>query len=131
MEIQAVGVIGAGVMGAGVAQTLAQSGLEAILIDVSQNNLDHAREQIHNNVRFHGFFKKGETKQSASEILGRVTLSTDYELLRRADFIIENVPEKWPIKVDVYKQMDAICQSHCVFAANTSALSITRIAAVT
>jgi 3-hydroxybutyryl-CoA dehydrogenase len=131
MDIQTVGVIGAGVMGAGVAQTLAQSGLQVILLDVSENILDHAKQQIHNNTRFQGLFKKDDRKQSADDILGRVAFSTDYELLREVDFVIENVPEKWSIKEGVYKQIEAICMQHCVFAANTSAMSITRIASVT
>lgn len=131
MNIQTVGVIGAGVMGAGVAQTLAQSGLQVILLDVSENILEHAKQQIHNNIRFRGLFKKDDSKQTANDILGRVAFSTDYELLAAADFVIENVPEKWLIKEEVYKQIEPICMPHCIFAANTSAISITRIASAT
>jgi 3-hydroxybutyryl-CoA dehydrogenase len=131
MNLQTVGVIGAGVIGGGVAQSLAESGMQVILLDVSENILERTSQQIYNNVRFQGLLKKGDNKSSPREVLGRVALSTDYERLREADFVIENVTEKWDLKESVYKQIESICPPHVVFAANTSAISITRIASVT
>jgi 3-hydroxybutyryl-CoA dehydrogenase len=68
---------------------------------------------------------------SPEEILGRIRVFTDYAVLREADFVIENVTERIGVKAEVYRRLDAICPPQCVFAANTSAIPITRIAAMT
>ena len=131
MTNQVVGVIGAGVMGAGVAQNLAMAGQRAILIDISEAILERARTEIFQNLRFQGLFQKREKKVDTSEITGLIEFTTDQRLLSEADFVIENVTEKWEIKKQVYEQIDSICPRHCVFAANTSAIPITRIASAT
>src|SRR3954467_7800306 len=80
MEIKKVGVIGAGVMGIGVGQSLAQGGMEAVLVDVSDAVLEHARAEIRKNLRFQGMFQKdapkGTTKESADVVLGRIRYTT-------------------------------------------------------
>jgi 3-hydroxybutyryl-CoA dehydrogenase len=129
MDIQTVGVIGAGVMGVGVAQNLAQTSHQVILIDISQDILARAKPEIRNNIRFQGFMKK--TVEDPENTLQKITFTTDYQLLKKTDFVVENVVEKWDIKKDVYVQMDSICPEHCIFAANTSAIPITRIGSVT
>ncbi|WP_375509322.1 3-hydroxyacyl-CoA dehydrogenase family protein [uncultured Nostoc sp.] len=130
-EIQTVGVVGAGVMGIGVSQNLAQTGHQVILVDISEDILDHAKQEIRNNVRFQGFFQKNSEAESPNDILHRIKFSSNYKFLEDAEFVIENVTEKWDIKKEVYAQLDAICPEKTVFAANTSAISITRIASVT
>jgi 3-hydroxybutyryl-CoA dehydrogenase len=129
MSIQLVGVVGAGVMGAGVAQNLAQTGHRVILVDVSENALAKAEQEIKNNIRLQTLFKKGA--QNPVDALGNITFSVADELLKDVDFVIENVTEKWDIKRGVYQRIDEICPARCVFAANTSAISITRIASLT
>jgi len=131
MEIQTVGVVGAGVMGIGVSQNLAQTGYRVILLDISEEILEHAKQEIRNNVRFQGFFNKNDRTENHEDLLHKIKFSTNYELLKDAEFVIENVTEKWDIKKEVYSQIDAICPEKTVFAANTSAISITRIASVT
>ena len=138
MNIQTVGVIGAGVMGIGVAQNLAQTGHQVILVDISENILDNAKQEIRNNIRFQSFFKKGvaEARQrhhqeTPDDIIKKIEFSTNYKILEDADFIVENVTEKWDIKREIYPLLDSICSADCVFAANTSAIPITRIASVT
>lgn len=131
MTNQVVGVIGAGVMGAGVAQNLAMAGQRAILIDISEAILERARTEIFKSLRFQGLFNKSEKKVDTKEIIGLIEFTTDQKLLSEADFVIENVTEKWEIKKQVYEQIDSICPQHCVFAANTSAIPITRIASAT
>lgn len=133
MQIQTVGVIGAGVMGSGVAQTLAQTGHQVILLDVAEELLAKTKAEIVNNLRFQGFFNKDKSQKRASpqEIVTRIQFSTGYQPLQQADFVVENVTEKWEIKQQVYAQLDPICPDHCVFAANTSAIPITRIASAT
>jgi 3-hydroxybutyryl-CoA dehydrogenase len=131
VNIQTVGVLGAGVMGTGVAQNLAQTDHRVILLDVSGEVLEQAREKIKQDIRLQGLFNKGARATDPAEVLRRIEFSIDYQLLTDADFIVENVTEKWEIKKDAYTQIDAICPQHCIFAANTSAISITRIGSAT
>jgi 3-hydroxybutyryl-CoA dehydrogenase len=131
MNIQVVGVLGAGVMGVGVAQNLAQTHHQVILVDVDEAILERAKQEIKNNLRFQAFFKKSEKLEHPDDILSRIKFTTNYSFLKDADFIIENVTEKWEIKKHVYQKIDSICPEHCIFAANTSAIAITRLAAAT
>jgi 3-hydroxybutyryl-CoA dehydrogenase len=131
MNIQTVGVVGAGVMGVGVAQNLAQTNHQVILVDISEDILDKAKQEIRNNVRFQGFFKKTDNTETPDTVLNRIEFSTNYKFLEKADFVVENVTEKWDIKKQVYSLLDSICPADSVFAANTSAIPITRIASVT
>src|SRR5215475_2312626 len=112
-----VGVIGAGVMGVGVAQTLAQSGFGVVLIDTTDAILKSAANQIKQNVRLQALLEKG-AKTNTGAVLERIKFSTDFGNLADADFVIENVVEKWDVKKQVYNQIDALCQPHVVFAAN-------------
>lgn len=130
MERQTVGVIGGGVMGIGVAQNLAQTNHHVVLIDISDDILNHARQQIKQNMRFQAFFKK-TNNENTTNALDQITYSTNYHALRNVDFLIENATEKWEIKKDIYRHIDEICPQRCVFAANTSAISITRLASQT
>ena len=135
MEIRTVGVVGAGVMGVGVAQNLAETGHEVVLLDVGEPVLARARQELSRNLRFGGMFRKKEegspARPPASEVLARVRFTTDPGDLSAADFGIENATEKWEVKREVYAQIDPVCPEHAVFAANTSCIPITRIAAET
>ncbi len=131
MDIQVVGVVGAGVMGKGVSQNLAQTGHRVILVDVSQEILEHAKSEIKENIRLQSLFTKNEQVESSDEVLSQITFSSDDQLLSNVDLVIENVTEKWEIKRKVYAQLDAICPEQCILAANTSAIPITRLASVT
>lgn len=131
MDIQTVGVVGAGVMGRGVAQTLAQTGHQVILLDLADEILDSARQEIKGNIRTYNLFAKEKLTMSADEILANITFSTDYELLAEVDFLVENATEKWEIKKPIYQQLDAICRDEIIFAVNTSAIPITRVAGLT
>jgi len=131
MNIQVVGVVGAGVMGIGVSQNLAQTGYQVILVDISEAILENAEQEIKKNIRFQTLFNKEKKVGSPDDILKKITFSTNYKLLDSADFVVENVTEKWDIKKEVYAQLDAICPERTVFAANTSAIPITRIASAT
>lgn len=136
MDIQTVGVVGAGVIGRGVAQALAQTGHRVILIDRSQQILDAAKAEIKNQVRLQALLTKAAAttianKMSLPQLFAQMTFADDYGLLAAADFVIENATEKWEIKQPIYQQLEAICPPHCIFAANTSAILITRLAAAT
>src|SRR3712207_4028692 len=108
-----VGVVGAGVMGIGVAQNLAETGHQVILVDVTNKELDKAQAAIHQNLRMRGFFTKSkEPREQTDTVLRRVTFTTDYSQFGQTDFIIENVVEKWDVKAEVYQHLDAICPRH-------------------
>ena len=131
MEIKNVGVVGAGVMGVGIAQSLAQSEFRVLLVDLNDEILERARRQIKANLRLHSLLKKAAAAPRADVVIDRITFSADSQILEEADFLIENVVEKWEIKRRLYQQMDAICRDRTIFAANTSAIPITRIASAT
>jgi 3-hydroxybutyryl-CoA dehydrogenase len=131
LKIKHVGVIGAGVMGVGVAQNLAQTRHQVILVDVSDQILQQARAELQKNLRFARMFNKSPDQEGISETLARIVFTTDYNLLGEADFVVENVVEKLDVKSQVYPQLDAICPSHCILAANTSCISITHLGALT
>jgi 3-hydroxybutyryl-CoA dehydrogenase len=132
MADEIVGVIGAGVMGSGVAQNLGECGFKVVLIDISEEALARARTEIRNNLRFQAFGKKdkGQAGDQAA-ILDRILFTTDYAPLAEAFYVVENVVEKWNAKSSVYPCLDAICPAHAVYAVNTSCYSITRVAALT
>lgn len=130
MTLNVVGVLGGGVMGAGVAQNLAQTNHQVLLLDVSEEVLANTRKTIAENVRLQRLMG-GPSRNGVEETLQRITFTTDYDLLRTAEYIIENVTEKWDVKKKVYAQLDVVVPPDCIFAANTSAISITRIASLT
>lgn len=131
MKIQTVGVVGAGVMGRGVAQALAQTGHQVILVDLADAILASARNEIKGNIRTYNLFAKTKLTMSTEEILANITFATAYDRLAEADFVVENATEKWEIKQPIYRQLDAICPDEVIFAVNTSAIPITRIAGLT
>lgn len=131
MRIQTVGVVGAGVMGTGVAQNLAQTEYDVVLVDINEEILDKAKQEINNNLRFQAFFQNKDKPANLEQIFSRIKFTTNYKVLENADFVIENVTEKWDTKKQVYSLLDSICPADCVFAANTSAIPITRIASTT
>lgn len=130
MTVDVVGVIGAGVMGSGVAQNLAATGHRVILIDCANAVLDTARDTIRAGVRLQALFTPGAT-HDPDAVMARIECSTDLTTVRDAQFVIENVSEDWSIKRPVYERLDAICGHHVVFAANTSAIPIALLASAT
>ncbi|HEU5228021.1 MAG TPA: 3-hydroxyacyl-CoA dehydrogenase NAD-binding domain-containing protein [Ktedonobacteraceae bacterium] len=131
MNIRTVGVVGAGVMGIGVAQSLAQAGHNVILVDISDNILEHARAEITKNIRLQRMWNKKPDQESIETIIQRITFTQNYNLFTDVDFVIENATEKWEIKRKIHEQIDAICPEDVIFAVNTSAISITRVGSVT
>jgi len=131
-KLETIGVVGAGVMGTGVAQNLAQRGMQVQLIDTAEAILAKATTQIEQTLRFAGMMGEGDADAEDSEVvMARIQTSTDLATLAEVDFVVENTTEKWDIKAAVYPQLDAICRPEVVFAVNTSAISITRVGGVT
>jgi 3-hydroxybutyryl-CoA dehydrogenase len=126
-----VGVVGAGVMGSGVAQTLAQTGTQVILLDVCESILQKAKQEIKRNTQLQVMLRKTNDIATMNDPLSFITTTTDYKALKEVDFVIENVTEKWEIKRRVFTQLEINCPPRTIFSSNTSAIPITRLASVT
>ncbi len=131
MNFSTIGVIGAGNIGTGVITDLVLHGLHAVVVDISDSALKKAREDVLQNIRFAPMFSKTLPRVTAEEAARRMTFSKSLDDLSGCEMIIENVPEKWDIKRPIYERLDAIMPAGVCFGANTSCLSITKIAAVT
>ena len=128
MRFTRVGVVGAGVIGSGVAQLFAQTGHEVTLVDVSEEQLDRARRSVAKNLAMHAMLQK--ERIDSSEVVARLHPARDLEALSGSDFVIENITEEWELKRRVHERLDAIVAEGTPIAANTSAIPITRIASV-
>ncbi|WP_243795393.1 3-hydroxyacyl-CoA dehydrogenase family protein [Saccharopolyspora gloriosae] len=126
-----IGVAGAGVMGAEVAQVAATAGHEVVLLDLSDEVLNRARSGIRSNLRFQRMFAEGAPAVNAEEVLGRITFTTSAADFAEVEIVIENITEKWDAKEDLYRRLDRICADSTVFAVNTSVIPITKVGAVT
>jgi len=131
MEIKKIGVIGAGLMGAGIAQVAAQSGFDVNLNDVEDRFVQNGLKTIEKNLKRLTDKGKMETAE-ADAIRARIKASVSVEeTAKDVDVFIEAIIEKMDLKRDFYKRLDAIAQPSAIFATNTSGLSITELASVT
>jgi len=126
-KFKKVGVIGAGTIGIGVAQSLAENNVSVVLIDISKDILVKAKASIEQNTRLYALYDKSKRKYNVEDVLGRIIITTEYQALKDVSYVVENVTENWGIKEQVYKKINSICDSSVVFAANTSCVSITKI----
>jgi 3-hydroxybutyryl-CoA dehydrogenase len=129
--MEKIGVIGAGTMGRGVAQAFAAKNYQVVLNDCSQNALDMAKKEIYNITRFKNYKDKEQEKLTPEQVLGNIIFSTDLELLNDVDFVVENVTECFELKREIYAEIDKICKEEAIFAANTSCISVTKLANLT
>jgi 3-hydroxybutyryl-CoA dehydrogenase len=123
-----IGVVGAGVMGIGVAQNVATGGHDVVLVDTSEEILADARTAIYRNCRLSRMM--GGPTLDPDEVLARITTAVGLDALAKAELVIENVTENWEIKRAVHAELDRVLPADTVVVANTSAIPITRIAAV-
>ncbi len=125
-----IAVVGAGLMGAGIAQVSAQAGYDVVVRDVTEAALQRGHDSIASSLA--RFVKKGTLdKADADAALGRITTTTDLHALDSADIVVEAVFEKLEVKTEVFAELDRIAKPGAVLASNTSALPITKIAAAT
>jgi 3-hydroxybutyryl-CoA dehydrogenase len=130
MEIETVGVVGAGIMGHGIAQVLARSGYKVLLADVSAALVAKGNERIERNLARDvekGRLTAGEREQTLAQIETLPSL----EGTAATDFVIEAITENFNAKAEVWRALDAQVRPEVIFASNTSSISITRLAAVT
>ena len=126
-SIEHIAVIGAGLMGHGIAQEFASAGYQVRLQDVTDAQLQTARAQIEKNLNV---LAENDilAKESISETLGRIQTDTALEAAAaNADFVVEAVTENLPLKQGIFEKLDAICPPHTILASNTTALMPSQI----
>jgi len=127
---QIIGVIGAGTMGNGIAQTAAASGFDVVMCDVREEFVKRGFDTIGKSLdRF--VKKETMTEETKNEILGRIRTTTALEDLKDCFLVVEAATESFEIKKQIFEKIDAITGPDCILASNTSSISITKIAAVT
>ena len=130
MTIQKIGVIGAGLMGNGIAHTALLTGFDVVLVDAFEAALPKAIATMTKNMERQ--VSKGTlTEEAKTAALARLVTSTDYAALAGADLIIEAAPEREALKETIYKALLPIIGPDTILASNTSSLSITRLATIT
>ena len=130
MSIQTVGVIGAGTMGNGIAQACAVSGIDVVMIDISEAAIQKGLATLSGSLD--RLLKKDKiTVEAKAAALSRVRVSTDYNELKSTQLVIEAATENEALKVKILQQLDAVLPPEVIVATNTSSISITKLAATT
>jgi 3-hydroxybutyryl-CoA dehydrogenase len=130
MMTEKIGVVGAGQMGAGIAQVAAMNGFSVILSDIEDSYLDGAMARIRKSLA--SFLKKERiTEDEEKAALARIQTTLKIKAFEDADFVVEAVTEDQALKLEVFKQLDEACKSGVILASNTSSIPITRIASAT
>ena len=129
-DVQTLGIVGSGQMGAGIGQVAAQAGFSVLLYDVSQQIVDRSLENIQRGlVRLTERGKLPEEEQRA--VLGRLRGTANLNDMRDVDLVIEAAPEDYEIKKKIFQQLDQIARPDTILASNTSSISLTQLGAVT
>ncbi len=129
-DVKVVGVLGAGTMGAGIAQVCAMAGFEVVLRDIEDKFLDRGLSNIRKSLE--KFASKGKLGEDVETIMGRIKPTTKLEDLADVDVVIEAIIEDMKAKKDTFRQLNEIVRREdAIFASNTSTLSITDMASVT
>ena len=128
--VQAVGVIGAGQMGSGIAHVCALAGLPVVMLDMKADALDKAMANIGRNLD-RQLAKAAISAEQRADALANITTSTDYAALADSDLVIEAATEKEAVKLAIYRTLTPHLKPSCMLASNTSSISITRLGAST
>ena len=126
-DVKKIGILGAGLMGAGIAYVTAKAGIEVVLIDMDQAAAEKGKEYS-TKILDKQLSKKKTTEEKKEKLLSLITPTTDYSLLKGADLIVEAVFENRDIKADVTAKAEAQISETAVFGSNTSTLPITGLA---
>jgi len=130
MEVHTVGVIGAGQMGAGIAQVTAQAGIPVLMHDISSEVCKRGFDGIRKNLD--RMIQRGRFKpEERDRVLESIKTATDIEVMKKADFVIEAVTENEDAKIAIFQKLDKVCDPDVIFDSNTSSISITRMGART
>lgn len=127
LTIQYVGVVGSGTMGSGIAQICAQNGYYVYLYDVNDTIVQKSLYTIEK--RLQKMVEKGKiTKKELEQSMERIEACTELSNLKACDVVIEAVPEKLPLKKEIFRQLEGVCSEQTILATNTSSFSVTDIA---
>ena len=126
-KVRKVGILGAGMMGAGIALVSAQAGIEVVLVDQKQDAADKGRAYTADYMD-KGIQRRKTTPEKKEAALARITATTDYAALADCDLIVEAVFEDPKVKAEVTQAVEAVIGADCIFATNTSTLPITDLA---
>ncbi len=130
MDIKKPFVIGAGIMGAGVGQLCAQKGYEVTIVDISEEIVEKAKGKVRAGLSRR--VEKGKiTQEEMESVLSRMNWSTDLDLAKESDFVVEAASENLGVKKEIFKELDSICLPETILATNTTALSVSEVASVT
>jgi len=130
MEIRKIAVVGAGTMGNGISQACAVAGLDVVMTDIAQAQLDRAMGTVAGSLD--RLIKKEKmTVAEKAQALGRIRATTDLSTIKESDLVVEAATENLELKLKIFKQLDETAQPGAVIASNTSSISITRLAAAT
>jgi 3-hydroxybutyryl-CoA dehydrogenase len=130
MNIQRVGVVGAGTMGNGIAHVFARGGYSVVLCDVERRFLDRGLDTIGKNLD-REVAKNKITAEDKAAALKRIEPVVERAKLAGCDFVVEAATEKLEIKSEIFRDLDRLCRSEIILASNTSSISITKLAALT
>lgn len=126
-SVKKVGILGAGMMGAGIAYVSAMAGIEVVLIDAAQDSADRGKAYSEG-LLDKAISRKKSTAEKKADVLGRITPTTDYAALDGCDLIVEAVFEDPSVKAEVTKKAEAVIPQDAIFATNTSTLPISELA---
>ena len=130
MNIKNIGVVGAGTMGNGIAQVCAAAGLDVIMQDIGDEQVERGLKTITGSLD--RLIKKDKIDEAAKQAtLAKITTTTALKDLAGVDLVIEAATENEALKLDIFRQLDDLCQTQTILASNTSSISLTRIAGVT
>jgi 3-hydroxybutyryl-CoA dehydrogenase len=131
MNLETVGVLGAGNIGVGVVTDLVLHGLKAVVVDISKEQLQRAEAEVLRNIKFAPLLLKSAPRLTKEDAKKQMVFTEELNDVSTCDFVIENVTENWDIKKRVYEMLDRVSPPGVCFGANTSCISITRIGSVT
>ena len=130
MEIKAIGVVGAGQMGNGIAQVAAHSGFRVVMSDIADSFVQKGLSTISKNLG--RMVEKGKIpSQKKDEILGRIKGTVQVKDMAETDFVVEAAIENESLKLNIFKELDQVCREEVILSSNTSSISITKIASAT
>jgi len=130
MKVSAIGVVGAGQMGSGIAQVAATAGMQVVLQDISMKFIERGLAGIKKNL-MRSVEKNKLSKDDRDNILARITVATEISEMSEVDFVVEAASEDEIIKYSIFNELDKVCAPHAILATNTSSIPIGRIAAKT
>ncbi len=126
-RIEDVAIIGAGVMGRGIAQTIAGSGIDVLIVEKDEKMIEISKNELTNGMK-HEISRWAMTVSEMKSILSRIKWSSRIEEVKDADIIIEAVSEIFDLKVEIFKKLDELAKEEAIFVSNTSTLSLSKIA---